>query len=259
MDQRITSLARVGLFVIGAQKCGTSSLYDYLARHPQLNGGRAKELHFFDDEGRDWSRPDYRQLETGFGPDDGRICFEATPIYGFLPKALDRIVDYNPSARLIFMFRDPVERAWSHWCMEYARGIESLPFAQAIREGRRRIVREGEVGLRHFSYVERGAYGVQVARAMTRFARHQLLFIESGDLARDHRGVLQRVASFLNIEPFPVVAPIRSNARPRIAYPAWPDGDDCRYILEKLSADRPLFERLTGISTRTWGMGLMRD
>jgi hypothetical protein len=46
MDQRITSLARVGLFVIGAQKCGTSSLYDYLARHPQLNGGRAKELHF---------------------------------------------------------------------------------------------------------------------------------------------------------------------------------------------------------------------
>jgi hypothetical protein len=71
-----------------------------------------------------------------------------------------------------------------------------LPFAQAIREGRRRIVREGEVGLRHFSYVERGAYGVQVARAMTRFARHQLLFIESGDLARDHRGVLQGLPRF---------------------------------------------------------------
>ncbi|NKJ01501.1 sulfotransferase [Novosphingobium sp. SG707] len=234
---------RVGLFIAGGQKCGTTSLHAYLAQHPEICAG-PKELHFFDDEGVDWARPDYAAYEARFVGPGMRV--DATPIYGFWPGAMERIAAYNPAARLIFLRRDPVERAWSQWCMEYARADEAMPFACAIREERSRIA-AGEVGLRHHSYIERSAYGMQVARAMALFSRRQLLFIESAELARDHKGVLARVAAFAGVSPFGAVEPLRRNARAQMDYPAPPDAADRAYIMKRLAHDRVLFERLTGI------------
>ncbi|MBB3956925.1 sulfotransferase family protein [Novosphingobium sediminicola] len=236
-------MSRIDLFIAGGQKCGTTSLHAYLAEHPGFCAG-PKELHFFDDEGVDWARHDYAAYEARFDGPGMRV--DATPIYGFWPGALERIARYNPAARLIFLRRDPVERAWSQWCMEYARGDEAMPFARAIREERSRIA-TGETGMRHHSYVERGAYGMQAARAMALFPRRQLLFIESAELARDHAGVLARVAAFVGVGPFGAVSPLRRNARADVDYPASPDAADRAYIMERLSHDRVLFERLTGI------------
>lgn len=234
---------KVGLFIAGGQKCGTTSLHAYLARHPEICAG-PKELHFFDDEGVDWARPDHGVYEARFDGPGMRV--DATPIYAFWPRAMERIAQYNPAARLILLFRDPVERAWSQWCMEYARGDETMPFARAIREEQRRIA-QGEAAMRHHSYVIRGAYGMQVARAMALFPRRQLLFIESAELARDPAGVLARVAAFAGVAPFGAVEPLRYNARAEMDYPAPPDAADVAYIKQRLAHDRALLERLTGI------------
>lgn len=241
---------KVGIFIAGSQKCGTSSLHAYLAAHPGIGADAPKEPHFFDDEGQDWERPDYAAYHARFLGCGLRM--DATPIYGFWPQAMERIAHYNPAARLIFLFRDPVARAWSQWCMEYARGDETLPFAQAIREGRARV-RAGEKGMRHHSYIERGAYGVQAARALALFPRRQVLFLESVELARDPAGVLARIAQFLDIEPFGPVTPLWRNARPAVDFPAWPDAADRDHILARLAHDRVLFERLTGLSSAGWG------
>lgn len=248
---------RMGVFIGGVQKGGTSALYAYLARHPDLCPPPHKELHFFDDETRDWRWPSGAALDA-LAPGDGRLRFEATPITLFWPGALERLVAYNPWARLILIFRDPVERAWSQWCMDYARGAECLPFARAIREGRGRVA-----GLppwaderRVCSYVERGAYGAQLAHALSLLPRRQMLLLRSQDLADAPGHTLARVSDFLGIAPFGPVRPLRVNERADIVWPGWPTEADRALIMDELGDDLARFARLSGLDVSGWGQGV---
>ncbi|MGH9675564.1 MAG: sulfotransferase family protein, partial [Candidatus Acidiferrum sp.] len=196
----------VSIFVCGVQKGGTTSLHAHFREHPALSPPSRQEIHFFDEEGRDWAAPDYTALDSLFAAEDGdRLRFDITPIYIFWPPSIERIRAYNPSAKLIFLFRDPFERAWSQWCMEYAQGDEKLPFAEAIREGRSRL--DGLTPLaperRVYAYIERGLYADQVRRALANFPRDQLLFLRSQDLLDNHIETLDRISAFLGIAPFP--------------------------------------------------------
>lgn len=179
---------RIGLFIAGVQKAATTTLHAHLASHPVTMTGANKELHFFDNEAVDWIAPDYGLLHTRFDGDRaGRVALDATPIYTFWPPSAGRIAVYNPSARLVVVFRDPVERAWSHWRMETARGAESLSFSDAIRHGRERLDSNDALAAiwRVASYVERGFYAGQVRRLFDHFPKDQLLFLDSRDLTRD--------------------------------------------------------------------------
>jgi hypothetical protein len=135
----MTSQPRVSFIVIGVQKAGTTALHDYLADDPAIGLSDVKEVHYFDDETVDWAAPDYGAYHAHFADDGREIRGEATPIYVYWPNALDRIRAYNPAMRLILMLRDPVERAWSHWRMETARGVEQHSFAWCVRRGRQRL------------------------------------------------------------------------------------------------------------------------
>jgi len=246
---------RIDVFVAGSQKCGTTTLHAYLRRHPALSAPKLKELHFFDNDRLDWGCPDYGALEAYFSEgDEGRLRYDATPIYGYWPGALSRIRTHNPEARLIFLFRDPFARAWSQWCMEYALGNEHLPFAQAIRQGRTRMPREArDAGAwRIYSYVERGYYGAQEARVLRLFPRRQVLFLKAEDFARDHMATLGRITDFLGLEPFAPCPSMRENARANRHYPTWPSVADHGLIFEELRHDMGLFARLTGLNIEDW-------
>ncbi len=217
---------KVGVFLAGVQKAGTTSLFGYLAAHPLLAAPRAKETHFFDDESQDWQAPDYRLLDAGFGATTpGAIRFDATPIYSFWPPAMARIRRYNPAARLILLLRDPIERAYSHWAMEFRRGAETLPFAEAIREGRRRLPAAAPQApaWREFSYVERGFYATQVQRALALFPARQLLCLDAEALHRNPAIGLERIAGFLGLPAFPPLPTQRENAAPPGPGPAAAD------------------------------------
>lgn len=194
---------KVRFLVGGVQKGGTTALFRYLADLPQLSLATVKETHFFDDETDvDWSDPDYHRFHAMFPPDDGRPRGEATPIYIYWPGCLERIARYNPDIRLIFIFRDPVERAWSHWRMEYARGWETEPFAWAIREGRARVDSPEAPGHhRVFSYVERGFYAAQLERVYRLFDPGQVLLLSSEALKHQPDAVLARVCRFVGAPP----------------------------------------------------------
>ncbi len=128
---------------------------------------------------------------------------------------MPRVRAYNPAARLIFLFRDPVERAFSHWCMEFARGNETLPFGVAIRAETARIPTQPPKlwDRRIVSYATRGCYAGQVARALDLFPRVQLLFLRSDDLRDDHPATLARIAAFLGIPPFPATPQAAAGTR----------------------------------------------
>ena len=189
---------RVDFIIAGVQKAGTTALFDYLSGDPNLSLSRVKEVHFFDDETVDWQDPDYGPYHSQFDWTAPGLKGEATPIYIYWPGSLERIARYNPAVRLIVMLRDPVERAWSHWRMETARGVETHPFGWCIRQGRARLMDATPWGHhREFSYVERGFYGEQVERLFGLFGRDQVLFITSEALRSDPNLVLGQVSHFL--------------------------------------------------------------
>jgi hypothetical protein len=207
---------RIALFVAGVQKAGTTSLDAYLRFHPSLSGPSVKETHFFDDENVAWEDAPYEQLHAFYPPPrEGTLRFEATPVSSFWTPALGRIQRYNPSARIILLLRDPIARAWSHWCMEIHRGAERLSFSEAIRGGRQRFA-GAPLGpeWRDYSYVERGLYLGQVRRARGLFPDTQLLFLDSQSLLNDAAGTLARIARFAGIAPFPAMREIRARPNP---------------------------------------------
>ena len=241
--------ARVDFLIAGVQKGGTTALHAYLAEHPGLNLAAEKEVHFFDDETVDWGSPDYGAYHARFAPADGRTTGESTPIYVYWPQSLERARRYNPALRLILLFRDPVERAWSHWRMESGRGLETEPFAWCIRDGRRRVAESADPPGHHrvFSYVERGFYGAQLERVFGLFEREQVLLLRSDDLKDAPAPTLARVCAFLGVDPAGVDPQPR-----RVFVGAEGEGELARADVEHLRAvyaeDQRRFEQLAGFS-----------
>lgn len=249
------SARRVAVFVCGVQKGGTTSLHAHFCEHPELSAGARKELHFFDKEKRNWTKTEYRKLHEAFPADDGeKLRFDITPIYGYWPSAIERIKAYNPEAKLIYLFRDPFERAWSQYGMEFARKKETLTFAEAIREGRQRLKEIAPLApkQRIYSYVERGFYGAQVHRALANFPREQLLFLKSDEFAADYKGTLAKVSAFLGIGAFPDTGAKRKNPRPKVEGLIEPTAEDMAVIAGAVRNDLVEFAKLTGLDVSNW-------
>src|SRR5262245_46898937 len=107
---------KLSFIVGGAQKAGTTAMFEMLKDHPALACPNRKELHFFE-KPSGWENPTYEGLHDAFAGSGMR--FEISPSYLFWPQALERVKTYNPYIKLIFLFRDPIERAFSQWCMSY--------------------------------------------------------------------------------------------------------------------------------------------
>lgn len=238
----------MNFLVAGAQKGGTTALNLYLAEDPAFSMCRVKEAHFFDEEGQDWRAPDYAAYEALFPPRSEGPCGEATPIYTYWRPALERIARYNPAMRFVLLLRDPVQRAWSHWRMEVARGAETRPFAWCIRDGRARVAAAPAGQHRVFSYVERGFYADQLDRLLQLFPATQALVLRSDLLKVDPGAALNQVRRFLDLPPGPPPPP-------RLAHvgPAMPPGlelkaEDADYLRALYAPDDARLAALAGFS-----------
>ena len=242
-------MQRVGFIIIGVQKAGTTALFDYLTDGPGLALSRSKEVHFFDDESVDWAQPDYERYHAQFDVEAEGLRGEATPIYIYWPRSLERIAAYNPRMRLILMLRDPVERAWSHWRMEVARGAETKPFSWCIRQGRARLLDAEPWGYhREFSYVERGFYGEQVERLLGLFPRDQILILKSDDLRRDPGPALGQVHTFLGLPPPAHVAHREVHVGQDIPGAEDLPAEDAAFLRSLYERDMSRLKALTGIA-----------
>lgn len=201
--------------LIGTQRGGTTSLYNYLVAHPGIAGAvMEKEVHFFDEnysKGEAWYRARFpSSLGVARRPGSGRrLIGEASPYYLFHPHAASRLARMLPEARLIAMLRDPVERAYSHYRHEVDLGHETLPFEEAIEREPERLRGEAERMLedptyasfehKHHSYLARGIYADQLPAWNERFPEEELLVLRSEDFFTDPAGELRRVLEFLGV------------------------------------------------------------
>lgn len=232
------------------QKGGTTALFSFLSRHPDLFLPAYKEVHYFDDESLDWRRPDHSKLDVILRDRrDGQIAGEATPIYTYWQPSAERIHQYHPAMNLIVLLRNPVERAYSHWAMEFGRGTETFDFATAIRSGRSRLINGQH---RVFSYVERGLYSEQISRLKALFPGEQLLFLRTEDLRDHHERTLDRVCDFIGVARFatyPPAANVLPHAPASVPQPA---PGDLAYLRDLYRSDTEQAQQMTGLDLSAW-------
>jgi hypothetical protein len=207
---------RPSFFIVGAQKAGTTALFDHLARHPDVAAPLAKEVHYFDvaaHRGAGWYEAHFPLIDgAAAGPHEpARLTFDASPYYLFHPAVAERLRRYAPDARIIALLRDPAARAWSHYWHEWSRGYEQLePMAAFEAEAERVPDPHDHVGPslgerfahQHFSYLARSEYDRQLERWRSVFPAEQILCLRSEDLFADPAATLGQVAAFLNLSPF---------------------------------------------------------
>lgn len=207
--------------IIGAQKCGTTSLLEALSAHPHVVPPKVKEPHFFDlnfHRGTSWYRRrfPFATLSTSrpvLQPGRRYMRGEATPYYLFHPLAAQRLASILPEAKLIALLRNPVDRAYSHYQHNVRRNREPLTFADAVAAEPRRLAGEadaisGDPGYssyahRHYSYVARGEYAGQLARFTRHFDKTSLIVLKSEDFFAATSYWVNRVFDFLDLAPLP--------------------------------------------------------
>jgi hypothetical protein len=212
----------IDFLIIGAQKGGTTSLFEYMRKHPQIHMPAEKEVSFFTnmyERGLDW----YTATVLRGAPSDA-ICGEASSAYmvgtpfaditrndlGYRPPASEvrqplenvlpeRIKACLPDVSLICILRDPVARAYSHYQMAVLNRVESRTFDEAIsalispdalREDR--ITRTSTNG-----YIVNGEYGRILRGFVDVFPPEQLLVMCSDELSRDPVSALARAFAFI--------------------------------------------------------------
>jgi hypothetical protein len=216
--------------IIGAQRAGTTSLHRYLVQHPGVGTMlRTKGVHFFDTgygRGMSWyasrfptrlaawwvARRHGLELRTG----------EASPYYLFHPHVPRRVAEHLPRVKLIALLRDPVQRAYSHYQHEVARGFETLSFEEAVEAEPARLAGETERLLaeplyhsfahQHHSYLARGCYAEQLDRWRPLFGDGQLLVLSSERFFADPERTFRRVLDFLELPAFTPDGWARHNA-----------------------------------------------
>jgi hypothetical protein len=203
--------ARGTFAIVGAQKCGTTALTAFLSGHPDICMAEPAETHFFDracyfENGE----PPYAKFHhTVFQHYQGEPAAGwSTPSIMFVRAAVERLARYNPELKVIAMLRHPVERAFSHYRMQVATGLEPLSFRAALRDESARLaagIDFGQPGLL-FSYAARGLYGPQITRLLDVFGPSQVLFVDSARLSAQHDATLATVYDFLRV-PRPPVFP----------------------------------------------------
>jgi len=236
-------------FIVGAPKCGTSALGEYLRKHPDVFMAR-KEMHHF---GADlhFGSQIFRRKEGAYLAEfdawDGQLLAgEASVWYLYSTQAAAEIKAFNPKARIIIMLREPAEMLYSLYYQFRLDGNEHLPtFAEALaaegdRSAGRRITRNTYFG-QGLYYRQVASFTEQIRRYVKLFGREQVHVVIYDDFATDTAAAYGKVLEFLGLparqdaKAFQVINPSQSIKSP---------------LLRSLMAD-PLV-RGTAIAMNSW-------
>jgi len=206
----VASMTLPNFLVIGAAKCGTTALYEYLSQHPDVFMSPVKEPRFFALEGEPlhFGGPDaevtnevsINELDTYLslfeGVRDEQAIGEASPLYLYHPRAPQRIKHYIPNVKMIAILRDPVERAFSGYVMNVMHGREKMSFEDAVQNEPQRISENWIWG----RYMDVGRYTTQLERYYRHFHREQLRIYLYEDLKTDAAGLMRDVFTYLDVD-----------------------------------------------------------
>ena len=200
---------KVDFFIVGAPKAGTTSLYHYLNEHPKVEMSSQKEPNYFSDkhlqeQGIYYEKNRINTLEkyhSLFIQKENKLFGEASVSYLFYEDVPKKIKKYNPNAKIIIMLRNPADRAFSHYLMDYRLGLISDSFEVIIN----RTSKAKHAHIFYQQYIKVSKYYHQLSRYFNVFDNESILIIDYDDFKNDISNTLTNIYGFLNISnKFPV-------------------------------------------------------
>lgn len=196
--------------LIGAQKAGTTSLYNYLVRQPDVLPAFRKEIHYLSylylHRSERWYRAFFPRQSAG----SGKVTGEASTYYHMCLRAPERAARLVPDAKLLFVVRDPVERAFSQYKHSVRKGFETRSFEAAIErelaelpaELERLRADEGYESYlhQHQAYLSRGHYMEQLERWLRWYPRERVHVLRAEDLFARPEPTYRAVLAFLGVK-----------------------------------------------------------
>jgi hypothetical protein len=178
-------------FVIGAPKCGTTSVHHYLDQHPDVAMTIDKEPQLF--AGADYDRARLARYEALFRW-DAPVRGESSAVYSQFPRWADipaRIADAVPAARFVYLVGDPIDRALAHYSQLVNDGKEHRPIEDALADW------DAEDN----PYLCPSRYATQLRQYLDHFDRESILVVDQRDLLDRREATMARVFEFLGVDP----------------------------------------------------------
>ncbi|WP_251923640.1 sulfotransferase family protein [Salinibacter ruber] len=172
---------KITFIIPGAGRSGTTSLFEYLGQHPNIYTPRIKEIRYFSD----WQKKGIEWYHSHFS--DWTVEKEAgegSTKYMYSKNAAKRIYNYNEKIKLLFILRDPVERAISNYKWEVARVGENRRFGNIIPD----------------RYIEPSMYGKHMCRFLKYFERNNIKVILFENFKENPQRELKKVFRFLGLD-----------------------------------------------------------
>ena len=190
--------------LIGAQKAGTTSLYQYISQHPQIEFSRVKEVSFFIDPVHFARGTDYYHtfFQNNAGDAGDTVVAGCHAQMLSCADAPDRVLQYNPQMKFIVILRDPVNRAWSAFNYAKAKGWEpgDTKFPDALDLEPERLQSMEHRNRHDLVYLYNGLYWRHLTNWMKNFNKDQFLILRSRDLRDDPDGCLEQIWRFVGVE-----------------------------------------------------------
>jgi hypothetical protein len=172
--------------IIGAMKCGTTSLYNYLRSHPEIAVSQHKEPSYFChsyDRPLSWYKSLFPEKENGV-LGEASTHYTKYPIHQGVPA---RIHDVLPSVKFIYLVRDPVERIVSQYVHKRSRDEEKRPLSACLE-----LTKENP-------YIAYSCYAEQIKQYRPYFEDEQILVVDAHRLKHERQQTLSRVFEFLGV------------------------------------------------------------
>lgn len=178
------------LIIIGAMKCGTTSLHFYLSLHPEIQMSKSKELDYFAErynwhKGLAWYESHFLEHP------EKRVYGESSPNYtnySLSPEVPDRMHALVPNAKLIYLVRDPIERMQAQYIHKFSEGTET------------RNINEALFDIHTKPYLQRSLYYSQLERFLAFYPLSQILVVAAEDLKSNRQNTLRKIFEFLEVD-----------------------------------------------------------
>lgn len=172
------------IIILGAAKAGTTSVYVYLKQHPDIFVPQPKELKFFTNPYGDFSK-----YLDHFRDKGNKIAVEVSSDYLYSgSETAKRIKKYLPKVKLVAILRDPVERAYSDYCMDVRNGKVLNSFSKAL------------CGKFRTRYINQGFYFQQLMRYLAIFGKEQIKIVLYEALCSDSISFMQDMFRYIGVD-----------------------------------------------------------
>lgn len=215
------------LFIVGAAKSGTTTLYHYLEKHPEVfmpEDELYKEPAFFSSKGEKMGLEKYLDIFKNAN-DNHKYIGEASTAYLTDENSAKKIYDFNKESKIIIILRNPVKRAYSlyNWMVqegyEYSKSFESALEKEKTRKNKKIPNFWEPEYYWNYMYFESGLYYKQVKRYFDLFEKRNIKVIIFEEMIEDIQKTYQDVAEFLNIQ-FETINIVQENES-KAVYSSW--------------------------------------